>query len=158
MISNVPREWMPRERWDALLRGEGCPLCAECRSGTTEEGYTVARMQLSQLRLMRNQFLPGYAVLICTTHVPEPYHLGPEDQALFFQDLMRAASALDQVFAPTKMNFEILGNSVPHPHAHLVPRYYGDPAPERPIDQNLHVVTLAPAEYEEQLRRVLTAL
>jgi len=36
-MSDVPSKWMLRERWDALVRGEGCPLCAECQSGTSEE-------------------------------------------------------------------------------------------------------------------------
>ncbi len=35
-------EWMPRERWEALVRGEDCPLCAEVASldAANDEGYT----------------------------------------------------------------------------------------------------------------------
>jgi diadenosine tetraphosphate (Ap4A) HIT family hydrolase len=43
--------------------------------------------------------------------------------------MMRVGQALETVFKPLKMNFEILGNAVPHLHGHIVPRYYGDPAP-----------------------------
>ena len=157
-MSDVPKGWMLREQWDALVRGENCPACAEVRSGATEEGYVVARLQLSHLRLMHNQFVPGYSVLVCTRHVPEPYHLSPEEQVCFFQDLVRAARALDRVFAPTKMNVNLLGNLVPHLHAHLVPRYYGDPAPGRPIDPGLKVVTLTPGEYQERVRQIQAAL
>ena len=32
-----------------------------------------------------------------------------------------------------KMNYDILGNSVPHLHVHLVPRYADDPRPEWPF-------------------------
>jgi diadenosine tetraphosphate (Ap4A) HIT family hydrolase len=71
---------------------------------------------------------------------------------------MRAARALDRVFAPTKMNYQILGNLVPHLHAHLVPRYHGDPAPGRPIDPNLQVVTLTPGEYQERIPHIQAAL
>jgi diadenosine tetraphosphate (Ap4A) HIT family hydrolase len=157
-MQDAPRVWMPREQWDALIRGESCPLCAEIQSGSTEEGFVVARLQISHLRLMRNQFLPGYSVLVCTLHAAEPYHLTAEEQVSFFQDLMRAARALDRVFAPTKMNYQILGNLVPHLHSHLVPRYHGDPAPGRPIDPNLQVVTLAPGEYQERIRRIQAEL
>ncbi len=156
--SDVPQSWMPREQWDALVRGDDCPACDEVRSGATEEGYVVARLRVSQLRLMRNQFQAGYSVLVCMQHVPEPYHLCPEDQVRFFQDLVRAAQALDRVFAPTKMNINLLGNLVPHLHAHLVPRYYGDPAPGRPIDPNLQVVVLTPGEYQERVRQIQVAL
>lgn len=156
-MSDAPTAWMPRDDWEALVRGENCPLCAECTSGITDEGYTVARLPLSQWRFMRNQFLPGYSVVICSKHVAEPYHLTPDEQVLFFKDLMHVAQALDRVFAPTKMNIQILGNMVPHLHAHLVPRYYGDLAPGRPIDPNLRVVTLTPDEYDERLRHMRAA-
>jgi diadenosine tetraphosphate (Ap4A) HIT family hydrolase len=157
-MADVPKGWMLREQWEALVRGEDCPACAEVRSGATEEGYVVARLQLSHLRLMRNQFVPGYSVLVCTQHGPEPYHLSPEEQVCFFQDLVRAARALDRVFAPAKMNINLLGNLVPHLHAHLVPRYYDDSAPGRPIDPGLRVVTLTPDEYQERIRQIQAAL
>lgn len=25
--ADVPKGWMPREQWDALVRGEDCPAC-----------------------------------------------------------------------------------------------------------------------------------
>jgi hypothetical protein len=42
-MSDVRKGWMLREQWDALVRGEGCPACAEVRSGTTDEGYSDRR-------------------------------------------------------------------------------------------------------------------
>ncbi len=157
-MADGPQGWMAPDQWEALVRGDGCPACAEVRSGATDEGYIVARLQISQLRLMHNQFVPGYSVLVCTRHVPEPYHLATDEQALFFQDLMRAAQALDHVFAPIKMNINLLGNLVPHLHAHLVPRYYGDSAPGRPIDPGLRVVTWAAPDYQERVRQIQAAL
>jgi diadenosine tetraphosphate (Ap4A) HIT family hydrolase len=156
--SDAPKGWMLRDQWDALVRGEGCPACEEIRSGTTTEGYVVARLQLSHLRLMRNQFVPGYSVLVCTQHGPEPYHLSAEEQVLFFQDLVQATRALDRVFAPIKMNVNLLGNLVPHLHAHLVPRYQGDPMPGRPIDPGLRIVTLTSDEYQERIQQIQAAL
>ncbi len=149
--------WMQRQRWDALVRGEDCPACVEIRSGVAEEGFLVARLQLSHLRLMRNQFVSGYSVLLCTRHVPEVYHLSADEQALFFQDLVRATQALDRVFAPVKMNINLLGNLVPHLHAHLLPRYRNDLAPGRPIDPGQQIITLAPQEYEERVRKIQAA-
>ena len=35
--------------------------------------------------------------------------------------------------SPVKMNYMTLGNTVPHLHTHVVPRYQGDPAPGGPI-------------------------
>lgn len=159
-MSAAPKEWMSHDQWNALLRGEGCPLCAECLSDTLigPEGYTVRRLPLSQLRLMKNQYVSGYAVLICTKHVREPYDLNADESAQFFEDLTRAARALDRVFAPAKMNIELLGNLVPHLHAHLVPRYFGDAAPGRPIDPGAQTVLLSAAEYDDRVRRIQAAL
>jgi diadenosine tetraphosphate (Ap4A) HIT family hydrolase len=159
-MSGEPKEWMPRERWESLIRGEDCPLCVECQSTETVDpyGYTVAQLQLSRLRLVRNQFVRGYCILICNTHVQEPYQLSDVEQSLFFDDMMRTARALDQVFAPIKMNYHILGNMIPHLHVHLVPRYYGDAAPSRPIDPSMQIVELTEEEYGERVQLIQSAL
>jgi len=156
--SDVPKGWMDQKHWEALVQGEDCPACAEVQSGVTNEGYLVARLQLSHLRLMSNQFVPGYCVLLCTRHVAEPYQLSPAEQVCFFQDLVRAMQALDRVFTPVKMNVNLLGNLVPHLHAHLLPRYYGDSAPGRPIDPGEQVVRLTPDEYQQRARQIEAAL
>jgi diadenosine tetraphosphate (Ap4A) HIT family hydrolase len=128
--------WMPREQWDALVRGEGCELCevVATRPPINDYGITVAGWETSVLRLMRNQYVPGYCVLICTQHIREPYELTPQMRGLFFEDMMRAGIALEKAYQPLKMNFQILGNLTPHLHAHLIPRYYGDDGPHAPLD------------------------
>jgi len=155
--------WMPPERWDALVRGEDCPLCTENRSTTpaNELGYTITDLRLSRLRLAKNQYVTGYCVLICRKHVRQPYHLSVDERMLFFEDMLLAAQALENLFQPDKMNFQLLGNAVPHLHAHLIPRYYGDPAPGHPIDPTAQTVTLTESTYSqrvEQIQRAISAL
>jgi diadenosine tetraphosphate (Ap4A) HIT family hydrolase len=159
-MSSDPQSWMPRSRWDALVRGEGCPLCAELASDADHdsEGYRVADLDMSRLRLAANQWVPGYSVLVCKRHVREPYELTREDRALFFEDLMRVGRALERALHPVKMNFEILGNLVPHLHCHVLPRYYGDPAPGQPIDPNAGRLILTQQEYEHRVGLIRAAL
>ncbi|MFN8496588.1 MAG: HIT family protein [Anaerolineae bacterium] len=159
-MSDAPTEWMPREEWDALVRGDDCPLCAEVASvePANEYGYTVADLAISRLRLNANQSVPGYCVLICHRHAREPFELAPEDRALFFEDMLHAAAVIEAVYGAIKMNYQILGNAVPHVHAHIVPRYYGDPAPSRPIDPGAATVLLAPDEYARQAGAIRAAL
>jgi diadenosine tetraphosphate (Ap4A) HIT family hydrolase len=154
------RAWMSRDRWESLVRGEDCPLCEAVQSTepVSECGYSIAALRLSLLCLSKMQFSAGYCVLICTKHVREPYDLPPLEQALFFGDMMRAAQALERVFNLVKMNFLLLGNQVPHLHAHLQPRYYGDPAPGRPIGPGDPIVTLSPQKYEERAGLIRAAL
>jgi diadenosine tetraphosphate (Ap4A) HIT family hydrolase len=47
--------------------------------------------------------------------------------------VLRVARALTDFYRPMKMNYETLGNSLPHLHTHLVPRYIEDPTPGRPF-------------------------
>jgi diadenosine tetraphosphate (Ap4A) HIT family hydrolase len=156
----MTKEWMPRERWDALVRGEGCPLCAELAAdaAVTDEGYVVADLAVSRLRLSTHQSLPSYCVLICKQHVREPYELSPAQQLLFFEDMMRVGRALEHVFASVKMNFELLGNAVPHLHCHIKPRYYGDPAGGILIWPDVYPHDLALEQYEERVAAIRAAL
>jgi len=154
------QEWMPREQWDALVRGQGCPACAEVTSSeqANERGFFVADLDFSRLRLAANQFVTGYCVLLCHRHVREPYELSKQERSMFFEDMMRVGRALEQAFNPVKLNFEILGNAVPHLHCHLKPRYYGDPAPNRIIDQNAQDVLLTLDEYNQRIDLIRSAL
>jgi diadenosine tetraphosphate (Ap4A) HIT family hydrolase len=60
----------------------------------------------------------------------------------------RAGAAIASVFQPIKMNSQLLGNAIPHLHWHIVPRYYGDPAPGRPLDAAGHIRRLKLGEYQ----------
>jgi diadenosine tetraphosphate (Ap4A) HIT family hydrolase len=153
--------WMPRERWDALVRGDGCPLCAEIAAGEAENlhGFVVADLRISQLRLSREQHVPGWCVLTCRRHVREPHELAPEERVDFFTDLLHAGEALEQAYAADNINYQILGNLVPHLHAHIQPRFYGDAypgqavsgAPEQPV-------FLTADEYLERIAAIRAAL
>ena len=152
--------WMPRARWDALVRGEGCPLCAELSQPDRVNafGFPVADLRVSRLRLAANQAARGYCVLICRRHVREPFELAAEDQGRYWQDLMRAGRAIQAAFDPIKLNFQLLGNLVPHLHTHIVPRYYGDPAPGRPLDPGHAIRTLDPDAAVILVQRLRAAL
>lgn len=152
--------WRPLEEWKALVRGDNCPLCEAIamEEAADEYGITVADLAISRLRLIRNQYVRGYCVLISHKHVSEPFELNRDEQHLFFDDMMRAGRALTRVYQPLKMNFELLGNVIPHLHAHLVPRYYGDPAPHQPINPDTQKVYLSSEEMGYHVRLIREAL
>jgi diadenosine tetraphosphate (Ap4A) HIT family hydrolase len=135
-------------------------MCADLhrQEAVDAYGYTVRDLTVSRLRLAANQSVRGYCVLICNRHVREPYHLGRVDAQHFFDDLMRAAEAIDRVFEPIKMNLELLGNALPHLHCHIKPRYYGDAAPGAPIWQDRAQHVLENSEYAHWVIRLREAL
>ena len=159
-VTGAPARWMPRERWEALVRGEGCPLCADLAADVRANAHvhTVADLEVSRLWLATNQAVPGYCILVARRHVREPYELPPAEQAAYFRDLLRAGRALEHAFGAVKMNFEILGNALPHLHCHIKPRYYGDPAPGRPISLDGAETRLTAPEYAARVATIRAAL
>jgi diadenosine tetraphosphate (Ap4A) HIT family hydrolase len=69
------------------------------------------------------------------------------------------AKAIEETFNPLKLNYELLGNQVPHLHWHLFPRYKNDPETLMPVwlrldraDKNPeehHTCSGATSEYEQ---------
>lgn len=66
------------------------------------------------------------------------------------QDVQRAAKAVQEITNAVKLNYEIHGNTIPHLHLHLFPRYVGDPFENQPI--NPRIITRSvyePGEFAE---------
>ena len=78
--------------------------------------------------------LPWYTCVVAKRHVAEPYELDEPELSAFWIESMAVAAALSELAQPSKMNYEIHGNTIPHLHLHLFPRFDGDPFQGRPID------------------------
>ena len=76
-----------------------------------------------------DQFFTGWTVLVLKRHATELFDLTPDERARMMDDIVRVAAALQALYRPRKINYECLGNQVPHVHWHLVPRLADDPAP-----------------------------
>jgi diadenosine tetraphosphate (Ap4A) HIT family hydrolase len=117
-----------------LRRGLGCAMCAEGRPEETRFGVRIHAGELSDAYLQRAAIQRGYTVVIWRgRHVAEPTGLSEDEAARFWLEVVRVGRALEQHLEPVKMNYDFLGNSLPHLHAHLVPRYADDPRPEWPF-------------------------
>ncbi len=136
------KSWMALDEWQRLVEGIDCPNCQVAASTADDESSLyVGRLPLSAVRFSRNQRAPGYTVVYCRRHVSEPFELTPRYAHGFFDDVMAVAEALQRVYRPLKLNYQILGNVIPHLHCHIVPRYRGDLAPHAPP----HAIFTAPA-------------
>jgi diadenosine tetraphosphate (Ap4A) HIT family hydrolase len=153
-------QWVSQEEWAHMLKGDDCPMCDFIKTISDEDeyGFTVAELERSVLRLGRNQWVRGYCVLIARKHYTEPFQMRPQERQLFFEDMARAGEAVQKVFAPDKLNYELLGNAVPHMHVHLTPRYLDDPAPHRRIRPNEEVEHLSEHEYRQLVGDLREAL
>ena len=84
-------------------------------------------------KLNADQYFRGYSFVTLKWHAEELYHLTDKDRKSFLDDMSKVVTALAKTFSPDKMNYELLGNGIPHLHWHLVPRYKTDPMWGRPI-------------------------
>jgi diadenosine tetraphosphate (Ap4A) HIT family hydrolase len=84
--------------------------------------------------LQRADIQRGYTVVVWRgPHVADPTELSEEDAAAYWLEVLRVARAIGSHFRPIKLNFDTLGNTVPHLHTHVVPRYLGDENPGGPL-------------------------
>jgi diadenosine tetraphosphate (Ap4A) HIT family hydrolase len=109
-------------------------MCEEGRPEETPHGSRIFAGDVSDAYLNRAGIQRGYAVSIWRgRHVAEPTELSPQEATAYWLELLRVGRALETHFEPVKMNYELLGNSLPHLHAHLMPRYADDPRPGWPF-------------------------
>jgi diadenosine tetraphosphate (Ap4A) HIT family hydrolase len=74
-----------------------------------------------------HQFHEGYSLVLLKHHLRELHDMPPNLQLEHFSEVMRATSAVRATFLPSKVNHSCYGNSEPHVHWHIIPRYEGDP-------------------------------
>ena len=109
------------------------PDCVMCsKYGSSGGDLHIADLEGSRVFLHEDQFFPGYVLLVLRRHATELYGLSAEERRTLIEEVSRVAAALSRVFRPVKMNYELLGNLLPHIHWHLVPRLADDPIPRQP--------------------------
>jgi diadenosine tetraphosphate (Ap4A) HIT family hydrolase len=132
MLTSPGVEWPPS--FYELLRGESCPMCSEGRPEETRFGARIFAGSVSDAYLQRADIERGYTVSTWRgRHVAEPTELTNEEAVRYWLEVVHVARALEDHFRPVKTNYEVLGNSLPHLHTHLVLRYADDPRPGRPF-------------------------
>lgn len=155
LLSSSSSQWMPREQWDALVRGENCISCTQLAKNEDFDGYgfNIADLRVARLKLVRNQYIHGECILTYKRHVKEFYDLPQEEYHWFIEDLVRSAKAIEKVFAPLKMSLDMGSSGFPHLYCRLKPRYYGDTAPAHMAERILpsHEYT----KYVSELRAAL---
>jgi diadenosine tetraphosphate (Ap4A) HIT family hydrolase len=114
--------------------GRGCPACEQGRPDETDDGVRFFAGEVVEAYLRRSDIQRGLTVAIWRGHhVVEPTELTEQETSIYWRELRIVAKAIEGVMRPVKMNYNLLGNSVPHLHAHIVPRYADDPRPGWPF-------------------------
>jgi diadenosine tetraphosphate (Ap4A) HIT family hydrolase len=138
------------------LPKEPCVICA----GTwPQSDHLIVEFGLTTAYLFQDQFFPGWTVLVLKEHVCELFELTQDVRRKLIEEVACVAQALAQTFDAKKINYELLGNQVPHIHWHLIPRLKTDPDPLKPVWNVPHdPVVLSPDQLVERLRHLRSAL
>ena len=120
--------WSNPGSWARRLRPEGCIVCSSGRPYGI-----IADLNQTWVTTDPEVAIFGYVCVISKLHVVEPFDL-PDHGVAFWQEAMAVAKAVNELYRPVKLNYEIHGNTLPHLHMHLFPRRPDDGFIGRPID------------------------
>ena len=121
------------------MAGQGCPICVALGQGDNDSWVAVFTGELAEVYLERRSRLPGYCIVVWRhRHIAEPTDLGPEQACGYWEEVLAVGRAVREQFDPVKVNYLTLGNTVPHLHTHVVPRYQDDP-----VDAAGHILDAA---------------
>ncbi len=120
------------DQWLAQARKENCPYCRKAEDPT--QSRTLKLFKHAELCAHPQVSLKGTCYLITREHYVELFDLSDEVLLGFMQEVQTTARVLKAVTDAFKINYEIHGNTVPHLHLHLFPRYLDDPFAGTPID------------------------
>ena len=149
--------------WGEPVSGTiGCPFCEPLPS-ENEYSYCVARLQISEWRLMRNQANRGTSILVfAPRHVESFTELSTTELYAFAADLQLADRCISRVCQPDLMNYAALGNLVAHLHWHLIPRYRSESRWGMPVwtsrKSDMARAYLSATEYADLCARLRTEL
>ncbi len=136
--------------------------CKACQGTWPRADHFIADLGLSQAYVHEDQFFKGWTVVVFRRHATELFQLAPTERIQLMEEVTLVAKTLAQVFDARKINYELLGNQLPHIHWHLIPRLATDPAPLEPVWRVPHEpVHTSPQEIQtriEQIKEALAAL
>ena len=109
-------------------------MCAEGRPERVGQNERIFTGETLDAYLVREDVgQRGYTHAIWRgRHVADPTELSDDEAAAYFREVLRVGRALERHYRPAKLNLETLGNTDPHLHTHVVPRYVDDESPGVP--------------------------
>ena len=133
--------------------------CQACSGQWPRPNHFLADLGVSRAYLHDDQFFPGWTVLVFRRHATELFQLTPHERSQLIEEISRVAQVLSDVYVVKKINYELLGNQVPHIHWHLIPRLHDDPAPREPVWRVPHdPVTLIGSALQKTVTRLAQPL
>ncbi len=127
------------------------PFCKACAGEWPRSDHFLADCGHTRAYLHEDQFFSGWTVLVLKRHATELFHVSTEERAGMMEEIARVAEILAGEYLAIKINYELLGNQIPHIHWHLIPRLKDDPSPLDPVWNVAHAPKLLGADELAQI-------
>ncbi|NOU93668.1 HIT domain-containing protein [Paenibacillus sp. LMG 31456] len=131
--------------------------CIYCAQDERQEKIMIeiGKLRVSTLFLFREQTYRGRCIVALNDHQTEFFHLSQDKQDAYMRDVAQVAKAIEQAFSPDKINYGAFGDTMPHVHFHIVPKYkdgaaWGKMFEMSPADNK----QLTDGEYEEVINKI----
>lgn len=112
----------------------------------------VTDLSASYVSLYDDARFPGRCIVALNTHAETIEDLSLEEANAFMADVYRVARSIKEVTNVERVNIAILGNTVPHIHAHVIPRYpENEPLPHKSIWDDTRKKTLLDENTKDEI-------
>ncbi|HET6673903.1 MAG TPA: HIT family protein [Nitrospiraceae bacterium] len=129
--------------------------CKACSGEWPRGDHFIADCGQTMAYLHEDQFFTGWTVLVLKRHATELFQLSRDERARLIEEVSSVAGHLAKEFRAVKINYELLGNRLPHIHWHLIPRLAQDPAPLEPVWRIAHApCALSEGEHKDVVSRL----
>lgn len=107
-----------------------CPLCSK-RDIVTDDNDQPVENELAYVLQDSNPVSLGHCLIVPCRHVAEFFDATKEEKLAIFELVDRMKEIIDKKHSPDAYNIGVnigkaAGQSVPHIHIHMMPRYFGD--------------------------------
>jgi diadenosine tetraphosphate (Ap4A) HIT family hydrolase len=134
------------DTWVNLSDPQNCPVCLSLPMPS--DMVDIIELPHSWLNAQPVDCLKGACHVTARKHVVELFELDENELLGLMTEVQCYARALKQVTGAVKINYEIHGNTTPHLHIHLYPRYMDDPYPGQPIEYGRTINQFEDGEFE----------
>lgn len=111
-----------------------CPLCMKVTNlNRIPAEELVWEFPRSIVTLGPWQYYEGYCVVVARMHVTELFDVPEQERNAILGEVSTMARTIHRVVQPRKINYECLGNQVPHMHWHLFPRQESESNKLKPV-------------------------
>ena len=97
--------------------------------------------------------------MVLQRHATELFQLTPTERSRLIEEVNHVAKVLAEIYQAKKINYELLGNQLPHVHWHVIPRLADDPDPLEPVWRVSHSpLVLTESALHETINRLASLL